>query len=45
MKRRNDLSQPRRRRRLDVSYDADAFGKFSTTSKTILGNDLSAVLC
>ena len=26
MKRRNDLSQPRRRRRLDVSYDADAFG-------------------
>ncbi len=37
MKRRNDLSQPRRRRRLDVSYDADAFGKFSESIAMLLG--------
>ena len=37
MKRRNDLSQPRHRRRLDVSYDADAFGKFSESIAMLLG--------
>jgi len=37
MKRRNDLSQPCRRRRLDVAYDADAFGKFSESIAMLLG--------
>ena len=37
MKRRNELSQPRRRSRFDVSYDAEAFGKFSESIARYLG--------
>ena len=37
MKRREDLSTPRASRRLDVSYDSDAFGQFSESIARYLG--------
>ena len=37
MKRRNDLSTPRERRRFDVSYDPEAFGRFSESIARYLG--------
>ena len=37
MKRRSDLTEPRRRRRLDFSYDSDAFGRFSESIARYLG--------
>lgn len=37
MKRRNELTQPRQRRRLDVSYDREAFGRFSESIARYLG--------
>ena len=37
MKRRNDLTEPRQRRRLDVSYDPEAFGRFSESIARYLG--------
>ena len=37
MKRREDLSTPRHRRRLGVHYDPDAFGQFSETIARTLG--------
>ena len=37
MKRRNELSQPRRRGRFDVSYDSEAFGVFSESIARYLG--------
>ena len=37
MKRRNDLSEPRRRSRFDVSYDPEAFGRFSESIARYLG--------
>ena len=37
MKRRNELTQPRRRGRFDVSYDSDAFGVFSESIARYLG--------
>ena len=37
MKRRNDLSEPRQRGRFDVSYDPEAFGRFSESIARYLG--------
>ena len=37
MKRQRDLSAPRQRRRLDLSYDAEAFGRFSESIAMLLG--------
>lgn len=37
MKRQRDLSAPRQRGRLDLSYDADAFGRFSESIAMLLG--------
>jgi uncharacterized membrane protein len=37
VKRRNDLSEPRRRGRFDVSYDPEAFGRFSESIARYLG--------
>ena len=37
MKRRSELSQPRPRSRFDVSYDAEAFGRFSESIARYLG--------
>lgn len=37
MKRRNELTQPRRRGRFDVSYDPEAFGRFSESIARYLG--------
>jgi uncharacterized membrane protein len=37
MKRREDLTTPRHRRRLGVHYDPDAFGQFSETIARTLG--------
>lgn len=37
MKRRNELTQPRERRRFDVSYDPEAFGRFSESIARYLG--------
>jgi uncharacterized membrane protein len=37
VKRRGDLTQPRQRRRFDVSYDAEAFGRFSESIARYLG--------
>ncbi len=37
MKRRKELTQPRRRSRFDVSYDAEAFGRFSESIARYLG--------
>lgn len=37
MRRRNDLTEPRRRGRFDVSYDADAFGQFAESIAKYLG--------
>jgi len=37
MKRRSELSQPRPRNRFDVSYDAEAFGRFSESIARYLG--------
>ncbi len=37
MKRRNELTQPRQRRRIDVSYDPEAFGRFSESIARYLG--------
>jgi uncharacterized membrane protein len=37
MKRRNDLSAPRQRRRIGIHYDPDAFGQFSEAIARFLG--------
>ena len=37
MKRRNDLTTPRQRRRVGIHYDPDAFGQFSETIARFLG--------
>jgi uncharacterized membrane protein len=37
VKRREDLSTPRRGRRLDVTYDEDAFGRFSESIARVFG--------
>jgi uncharacterized membrane protein len=37
VKRREDLTTPRARRRLDVQYDSDAFGQFSESIARYLG--------
>ena len=37
MKRRNDLSTPRQRRRVGIHYDPDAFGQFSEAIARFLG--------
>jgi uncharacterized membrane protein len=37
VKRRSDLTEPRRRRRFDVTYDRDAFGQFSESIARYLG--------
>ena len=37
MKRRGDLSTPRRDRRIDLSYDAEVFGQFSESIARFLG--------
>ncbi len=37
MRRGRDLSQPRARRRLDLSYDAEVFGQFSESIARFLG--------
>ena len=37
MKRRNELTQPRQRGRFDVSYDPEAFGRFSESIARYLG--------
>jgi uncharacterized membrane protein len=37
VKRRSDLTTPRERRRIDVSYDPDAFGQFSESIARFLG--------
>lgn len=37
MKRSRDLSAPRRRGRLDLSYDPEAFGRFSESIAMLLG--------
>jgi uncharacterized membrane protein len=37
VKRRNELTQPRQRGRLDVSYDPEAFGRFSESIARYLG--------
>jgi uncharacterized membrane protein len=37
VKRREDLTTPRRGRRLDVTYDSDAFGQFSESIARTLG--------
>lgn len=37
VKRRNDLSTPRRDRRIDLSYDAEVFGQFSESIARFLG--------
>lgn len=44
MKRRQDLSTPRHRRRLGVHYDPDAFGQFSETIARFLGTGRYLVL-
>ena len=37
MKRRNELTQPRQRNRFDLSYDSEAFGRFSESIARYLG--------
>jgi uncharacterized membrane protein len=37
VKRRSDLTQPRRRGRLDVSYSSDSFGQFSESIARFIG--------
>ncbi len=37
MKRRNELTQPRRKGRFDVSYDPEVFGRFSESIARYLG--------
>ena len=37
MKRRNELTEPRQRGRFDVSYDPEAFGRFSESIARYLG--------
>jgi uncharacterized membrane protein len=37
VKRRSDLTEPRQRRRIDVSYDREAFGRFSESIARFLG--------
>jgi uncharacterized membrane protein len=37
VKRREDLTTPRRRRRFDVTYDSEAFGRFSESIARYLG--------
>ena len=37
MKRRNELTEPRRRSRFDFSYDPEAFGRFSESIARYLG--------
>ena len=37
MKRRGDLSTPRRDRRIELSYDAEVFGQFSESIARFLG--------
>ena len=37
MKRRNDLTAPRQRRRIGIHYDPDAFGQFSEAIARFLG--------
>ena len=37
MRRREDLTMPRRRRRLGIHYDPDAFGQFSESIARTLG--------
>jgi uncharacterized membrane protein len=37
VKRRGDLTTPRERRRLDVSYDAEVFGRFGESIASFLG--------
>jgi uncharacterized membrane protein len=37
VKRRNELTEPRRRGRFDVSYDPEAFGRFSESIARYLG--------
>jgi uncharacterized membrane protein len=37
MKRRNDLTTPRQRRRVGIHYDTDAFGQFSEAIARFLG--------
>jgi uncharacterized membrane protein len=37
VKRRNDLTEPRRRSRFDFSYDPDSFGRFSESIARYLG--------
>jgi uncharacterized membrane protein len=37
VKRRSDLTQPRQRRRFDVTYDSEAFGQFSESIARYLG--------
>jgi uncharacterized membrane protein len=37
VKRRSDLTEPRQRRRLDLTYDSDAFGQFSESIARYLG--------
>lgn len=37
MRRRGNLSDPRRRRRIDVSYDPETFGRFSESIAMLLG--------
>jgi len=37
VKRREDLSTPRSRRRLEMQYDSDAFGQFSESIARYLG--------
>ena len=44
MKRRNDLSTPRQRRRVGIHYDPDAFGQFSETIARFLGTGRYLVL-
>lgn len=44
MKRRNDLSEPRHRGRLDVSYDPEVFGQFSESIARFLGTARFLVL-
>src|SRR5215203_5547577 len=39
VKRGEDLSTPRSARRLDVTYDSDAFGRFSEPIARYLGTD------
>ena len=37
VRRRDDLTTPRRRRRFDVTYDSEAFGRFSESIARYLG--------